>query len=168
MKRFVCAAAIILLLLSLASCSEAADNNDTSEYQPYVDSLSAALSGSVPSSIISITEEGGLYSLDVSIGSSGEVSNFGNYVLAVRAAFEEEFPEGNRGSFSLSMSIRGNVPSLIRYSSDDYSDTDVSLSGLLSDNRSGEVVLSKISSLNDLAEHFPAVVIYAEENGYSE
>ena len=63
----------------------------------------------------------------------------------------------------MSMPIRGNVPSLIRYSSDDYSNTDNMLSGLLSDNRSGEAVLSKISSLNDLAEHFPAVTVYAEE-----
>lgn len=168
MKRFIWVATVVLLIFSLTSCSESLDSSDASEYQSYVDNVSSVLTGNVPFSFVSITEERGLYSLSVSIGTSGDVSNFGNYVLAVKAAFEEEFSEGSRGSFSLSMPIQGDVPSLIRYSSDDYSVTDASLSGLLSDNRSGEVILSKISCLNDLAEHFPAVVSYAEENGYDE
>ena len=168
MKRIIWVAAVVLLIFSLASCSEPVDSSDASEYQDSVDNISSVLTGDVPFSFVSIAEESGLYSLSVSIGTSGDVSNFGNYVLAVKAAFEEEFSEGSRGSFSLSMPIQGNVPSLVRYSSDDYSEIDGGLSGLLSDNRSGEVVMSKISCLDDLAEHFPAVVSYAEEHGYDE
>ena len=81
MKRFVCIITIVLLLLSLASCSSSADSDSTSEYQAYIDSISDSLSGKVPLSSVSVSEDNGLFSVDVSISSYGEVSNFGNYVL---------------------------------------------------------------------------------------
>lgn len=166
-KMFACIfLAMVLTLFSLTACSGPDGGNEENEYQGYEDNISAALSGEVPATLITVSEDEGAFSLDVSIGPSGSVSNFGDYILAVRAAFEAEFPAESRGNFDVSLAIQGKTPSLIRYSSDDYSEINGSLSGSLSDNRSGQVVFTTISSLDDLAEQFPAVRAYAEDHGY--
>lgn len=168
LKRVACAYAAAILLLIPSGCSGSEAGSAEADYQDHEDSISASLSGDVPATLISVSEDSGAFSLDVSIGPSGEISSFGNYVLAVKEAFEAEFPAEARGDFDVSMAIQGSTPALIRYSSDDYSEMDGGLSGLLSDNRSGEVVFTNISDLDDLAEAFPAVSIYADEHGYGE
>ena len=169
LKKLLCFfSTSVLVLLLLASCADSGSGGSESEYQAYEDSIAAGLSGEVPATFITVSEDEGAFSLDVSIGPSGDVSSFGDYILAVREVFEDEFPAGSRGNFDVSLAIQGNTPSLIRYSSDEYSEISGGLSGYLSDNRSGQVVFAEISSIDDLAERFPAVKSYAEEHGYEE
>ena len=53
---------------------------------------------------------------------------------------------------------------MLRFSSDVYSDEADTISGLFSDTRSGSVVTTQISSLDDLFEKFPAARLYAENH----
>lgn len=166
--QFLHIATATLVMFTMTSCSNSGSDSSDDKYQINEDNISASLSGNVPATLITVSEDAGLFSLNVSIGSSGEVSDFGNYILAVKDAFESEFQAEARGNFVVSLAIQGSPPSLIRYSSDDYSEFDGGLSGLLSDNRSGEVVFSTISSLDELEDHFPLVSVYAEKHGYEE
>lgn len=153
-----------VLTLSLAGCSSGVQEGASidQDLQSCEDSLSSMLSEDVPVLSLSVEREDGMYSLCVSIGTSGKVSSFGDYVLATREAFETEFDADSRGSFSISMAVTGN--SLLRFSSDDYSNNVEAISGLLSDTRSGSLVATEISSLDDLFEKFPAARLYAEDH----
>lgn len=153
-----------VLALSLAGCSSEVQESASvdQELQAHEDSLSSMLSGDVPVLSLSVGEEDGIYSLRVSVGASGKVSSFGDYVLATREAFETEFDADSRDCFSVSMAVTGN--SMLRFSSDGYSDEADTISGLFSDTRSGSVVTTQISSLDDLFEKFPAARLYAENH----
>lgn len=160
---------IIMLCIALAFClagcsSEASDDTQAdNELQAHESSITAALSDSVPVLTAAVTQESDRFTLNVSVGTSGSVTSFGNYVLAVRDAFEAEFDTDARGSFSVSMAVKPN--SLLRFSSNDYSEGVETLSGTLSDTRSGTAELTRISCLEDLFEKFPAAQLYAEDNG---
>ena len=92
-----------VLALSLAGCSSEVQESASvdQELQAHEDSLSSMLSGDVPVLSLSVGEEDGIYSLRVSVGASGKVSSFGDYVLATREAFETEFDADSRDCFCL-------------------------------------------------------------------
>lgn len=161
---------ILLLLLTgtliLTGCSPAEDVDV--EIESYEESIYEELSSDVPVTFVTVTKEEGVFSLAISIGTYGDIASFGNYILATRNVFEETFSDELRGNYSVSMSIGGTPPSLIRFSGDDYSNETDSLSGTLSDNRSGEVIFTNISDIEDIFESFPAAQLYAEEKGVEE
>lgn len=159
--------AVSLLLFALVGC--ASDGTSVPDQnQVHIDNITSALEEEVVPFTVHVTESEGRFTLDVSVSSYSDLSEFGTCVLVVKRAFEAEFPEDARHRFSVSQAIQGKTPSLVRFSSSDYGEAQSSLSGTLSDTRSGELDMISVECLGDLAEKFPAVLLYAEEIGYTE
>lgn len=165
MKKISAITVLILLLLSLAGCTASSQPATDDKCEEYEAAITKQLGNEIPALLVYVSEDSGVYSLSVSVASSGKVSSFGNYVLAARSAFETVFAEELRKGFSVDMAIAGNNSSLIRFSSSNYAEMSSSLSGSLSDTRSGELKMTRISGLDDLLDAFPASKLYVDENG---
>lgn len=159
----ICVALAFVAASCLCGCTSQPIEDTASANKIREDHILESLSDSVPALLATVSEENGIYSLSVSIGTSGKVSSFGNYILATREVFEEEFSVGERGNFAVSMAVSQGA--LLRFSGDDYSAGTGSISGLLSDTRSGTAKLTQISTIDDLFSEFPASQIYAEDHG---
>lgn len=159
---------IVLILCVISGCdSEPKVEEISPEEQACIDhedSIFPVLYADFHPSDISVEKDGDLYNLSITV-TSGKVSSFGDYVIATKYAFENEILPQERGYYSVTLLVEGTNPSLIRFSSDLYSEMESAISGLLSDNRSGEVVFTQIDTFDDLASNFPAVNLYVEEKG---
>lgn len=171
--RIMISLLIICICFTVSGCSSKSDidiPNTTSTYVAnteeedicdlHADIISSELSQKVPISSLYVSEDAGCFYLSVLIGSEGKVSDFGIYVLEVQEAFENQFAEEERGNFHVQLKISKSNQNLIDFQSDDYTDTTVSISGLLLDTRSGENCFKKISDVEALCELFPATSIY--------
>lgn len=154
---------ILVAAICLSGCASQTAENEGSTTEIREEYILDDLSSDAPVLSATVSEENGIYSLNVSIGTSGKVSSFGNYILATREAFEAEFSAAERGSFTVSMAVSQGA--LLRFSGDDYSEDSNSICGLLSDTRSGTAKLTRISSIDDLFTEFPAAQIYADDHG---
>lgn len=162
MKKLIALILVLFMVMSLTACGSSDSRNETTEDTIALEhekNISAALSQKIPTLIVSVTRSATRFDLSVSLQTEAKVSDFGIYVLEVQAAYEAEFDEDLRGNFSVNLPIDGKNPSMIRFSSDDYTEMSDTLSGTLSDSRSGEVVSHDISSIDDLCEFFPATTI---------
>ena len=161
MKKRLIVLLSVLLTIALMGCEKDATVAST-DAGVIESAISDALTDEVPILFVYVSDKDGQYSLDISVSSNGKVSNFGNYVLASKSAFETLIPEEQRGRFSVSMAISGNSASLLRFSGDGSVGPDT-LIGTIADTRSGEAVLTKIESLEDLYKLFPAAKLYMAE-----
>lgn len=161
MKKRLIVLLSVLLTIALMGCEKGTTvaSADTDSIES---AISDALTDEVPILFVSVSDKEGQYSLDISVSSRGKVSSFGNYVLASKSAFETLIPEEQRGRFSVSMAINGNNASLLRFSGDGDVGPDA-LIGTMADTRSGDAVLTKIESLEDLYKLFPAAKLYMVE-----
>lgn len=160
---FICIALALAVVAFLCGCTSQTIEETDSAKEIRENRIRKSLSDNVPVLFATVSEENGIYSLAVSIGTSGKVSSFGNYILATREVFEEEFSVEERGNFAVSMAVSQGA--LLRFSGDNYSAGNGSISGLLSDTRSGTAKLTQISTIDDLFTEFPASQIYAEDHG---
>lgn len=159
----ICIALALAAASFLCGCTSQSIEETDNEEEIREDRIREGLSDNVPVLLATVSEENGIYSLSVSIGTSGKVSSFGNYILATQEVFEEEFSVEERGNFVVSMAVSQGA--LLRFSGDDYSAGNGAISGLLSDTRSGTAKLTQISTIDDLFAEFPAAQIYAEDHG---
>lgn len=162
--RMIVVYAVIVLVtaMCLCGCASQTIEEERSVTETREEHILDDLSG-IPVSFATVSEENGAYSLNVSIGTAGKVASFGDYILATREAFEAEFSDAERGNFTVSMAVSQGA--LLRFSGDDYSEDNNSISGLLSDTRSGTAKLTQISTIDDLFAEFPAAQIYADDHG---
>lgn len=130
---------------------------ETELYQEQIDNISNALDFMTQS--ITVTEENGLFNLDVTASSFLNVRDFGTYVLNVKEAFENEFDTDVRGSYDITMHIGTNKANFLWFSSKNYSEGQTDLVGTLYDSRSGEIITTAINGRESLFEMFPAAEI---------
>lgn len=159
----VYAVIVLVTVMCLCGCASQTIEEERSVTETREEHILDDLSSSIPVSFATVSEENGAYSLNVSIGTAGKVASFGDYILATREAFEAEFSDAERGNFTVSMAVSQGA--LLRFSGDDYSEDNNSISGLLSDTRSGTAKLTQISTIDDLFAEFPAAQVYADDHG---
>ncbi len=170
----------VVLLIAIcvipASCKEKdvpnfSDSIITSSVEELEDAFMDRLSGEYPILLLSVRENDGLYDLCVDISSSGSITYFGNYIYATKTSFEDILPADQRRHYRITLLISNSDPdnaSIVSFSSDQYTSSSSGLSGQITDTRSGDAVVTRINSLDDLCNKYPALELHLSEPSSSD
>lgn len=161
--RFPLLAILAALLLLVTSCSstepaEPAVDETVVQLQEQIRSdVTAALEYSVPVQSVVVTTSDAGNTVTVHIADDADIAFFGNYVVDVYENCIEN--DATEDTFVVTQAIDGSADAILLFL---YSGVDF-MFGHLSDNRSGETVTTKYTTVDDLAKDFPALSTAAAE-----
>jgi|GEM_PF-5901158 len=186
MKRKAFVAYILVMLMWLSACrsentaltemstpssSDGTSDETASLFNPALQlreyNIIILLNDEVPYSSITVSYSEGVYDLGIIINGSDYITYFGNYVVAIKTAFESEFIDTDRGNFYISLRNDKNQ-NMIHFTTGSIGDHKAGAYGLIIDDRSTSSKYTALTIVDDLCDLFPATAAYISKAALNE
>lgn len=127
------------------------------------ENIISRLNGDIPYSEVVVSRKDEIFGLSITIKGSDYITDFGNFVISAKSAFEKEFPAAERERLIVAL-MDDDGKDMAAFSTFPIGENVAGDYGLFRDARSGSAKYTQIKNEGELCDLFPATSFYISKS----